>query len=210
MIQRSKSVRNLGFYLDEFLDMQSHISKLCQLIHYSLRNIGHVRNLIDDETCKMLVHSLITSRMDYCNSLLYGLPKNSIARLQLLQNATARIGTKSKKSNHITPVLQSLHWLPVEKRIAFKIDCHCFKRIHGSAPDYLTSLVSIYNPNRTLHSSSAVSLDQSIPKSNFSRHAFSFSAPSVWNALSADTRRSNTLSTFKSSLKTAFFRLAYL
>ena len=47
----------LGFYLDEFLDMQSHISKLCQLIHYSLKNIGHVRN-IDDEICKMLVHSL--------------------------------------------------------------------------------------------------------------------------------------------------------
>ena len=92
VIQRSKSVRNLRFYLDEFLDMQSHISKLCQLIHYSLRNIGHVRNL--DETCKMLVHSLITSRMDYCNSLLYGLPKNSIARLQLLQNKTALIVSK--------------------------------------------------------------------------------------------------------------------
>ena len=107
VIQRSKSVRNSGFYLDEFLNMQSHISKLCQLIHCSLRNIGHVRNLIDDETCKMLVHSLITSRMDYCNSLLYGLPKNSIARLQLLQNKTARIVAKSKKSNHIAPVLQS-------------------------------------------------------------------------------------------------------
>ena len=74
VIQGLKSVRNLGFYLDEFLDMQSHISKLCQLIHYSLRNIAHVRNLIDDETCKLLLHSLITSRMDYCNSLLYGLP----------------------------------------------------------------------------------------------------------------------------------------
>ena len=64
VIKRSNSVRNWGFHLDEFLDMQSHISKLCQLIHYSLRNIGHVRNLIDDETYKMLVHSLITSRMD--------------------------------------------------------------------------------------------------------------------------------------------------
>ena len=157
MIQRSKSVRNLDYYLDELLDMQSHISKLCQLFHYSLRNIGHVRNLIEDETCKMLVHSLITSRMDYCYSLLYGLPKNSIARLQLLQNKSARILTKSKKSDHITPVLQSLHWLPVEKRIAFKIGCHCFKCNHGTAPDFLTSLVSTYNPNRTLRSSSAVS-----------------------------------------------------
>ena len=78
VIQRSRSVRNSGFYLDEILDLQSHISKLCQLIHYSLRNIGHVRNLIDDETCKMLVHSWITSRMDYCNSLLYGLPKKKL------------------------------------------------------------------------------------------------------------------------------------
>ena len=133
--------------------------------------------------------------------------KNSIARLLLLQNKTARIVTKKKCQ--IT-LLQSLHWLPVEKQIAFKIGCHCFKCIHGTAPDYLTSLVSIYNPNRTLRSSSAVSLDQSSHKSNFSRSAFSFSAPSLWNALSADTRRCNTLSTFKSSLKTEFFRLAYL
>ena len=98
VIQRSKSGRNLGFYSDEFLDMESHISKLCQLIHNSLRNIGHVRNRIDDGTCKMLVHSLITSRMDYCNSLLHALPKNSVARLQLLQNKTAHIVTKKKKS----------------------------------------------------------------------------------------------------------------
>ena len=97
VIKRSKSVRNLGFYLDQFLDVQSHISKLCQLVPYSLRNTGHVRNLIDDETYKMLVHSWISSRMDYCNSLFYGLPKNSIARLQLLQNKTARVVTKSKK-----------------------------------------------------------------------------------------------------------------
>ena len=143
-------------------------------------------------------------------SHIYGLTKNSITRLQLLQNKTARIVTKSKKSNQITPVLQSLHWLPVEKRIAFKIGCHCFKCIHGTVPDYLTSLVSIYNPNRTLRSLSAMSLDQLIPKSNFSWHAFSFSASSVLNALSADTRRYNTLSTFKSSLKTEFLQLAHL
>ena len=94
VIKRSKSVRKLSFYLDEFLDVQSHISILCQLIHYSFINIGHVRNLIDDETYKMLVHSLITSRMNYCISLLYGLPKHSIVKLQLLQNKTARIVTK--------------------------------------------------------------------------------------------------------------------
>ena len=180
------------------------------LILCLLSSSMHLRNLIDVETCKMLVDSLITSRMDYWNSLLYGLSKNSIARLQLLQNKTARIVTKSKKSNHITPVLQSLHWLPVEKWIAFKIGFYCFKCFHDTASDYLTSQVSIYNPNLTLRSLSAVSLNQSIPKSNFSRCAFSFSAPSVWNALSADTRRCNTLSTFKSSLKTELFRLAYL
>ena len=128
----------------------------------------------------------------------------------ILQNKTARIETKSKKSNHITPVLESLDWLPVEKLIAFKIGCNCFKCIQGTASDYLTSLVSIYNLNRTLRSSSTVSLDHSIPKSNFLRCAFPFSVPSVWNALSADTRRCNTLSTFKSSLKAEFFRLAYL
>ena len=79
VIQRSKSVRNLGFYLDEFSDMQSHISKLCQLIHYSLRNIGHVRNLIDDETCKMLVSIrlvLLGWSLDLC--VIYGLSISSV------------------------------------------------------------------------------------------------------------------------------------
>ena len=95
VVQRSKSVRNLGFYLDEVLDMQSHISKLCQLIHYSLRNIGRVRNLIDDETCKMLVEppEWIIATPDSMDC-----QKNSIARLQLLQNKTSCIVTKSKKS----------------------------------------------------------------------------------------------------------------
>ena len=152
----------------------------------------------------MLINSLITFRMDYCNSL------SKSMECQRTQLQGCSYSKMKLLVNHITPVLQPLHWLPVEKRFAFKIGCHCFKCILGTAPDYLTPLVSIYNPNRTLRSSSAVSLDQSIPKSSFSRRTFSFSAPSVWNALSADTRRCNTLSTFKSALKTEFFRLAYL
>ena len=140
-----------------------------------------MRNLIDDETCKMLVHSLITSRMDYCNSLLYGLPKNSIARLQLLPNKTARIVTKSKKSNHISPVLQSLHWLPVEKRIAFKISGHCFN-FHGTAPDYLTSTTQIAH---SVHRLLCLLLSR-FPSPTFHDVLFPFSALSVWNALSAD------------------------
>ena len=210
VIYTSPIVRNLGFHFDQFLDMKPHIVKISQIIHFILKNISHIRNVLDDDTCKILINSLVTSRLDYCNSLLYGLPRSSLHRLQLLQNKAARIVTRTKKHEHIKPVLQSLHWLPVEKRIDFKLACIVFKSIHhDDAPEYLKSLLTMYNPSRPLRSNGAPSLRQSMSKSkNFDR-AFTFSGPAVWNALSLDTRNSTSFESFKRTLKTELFRSAF-
>ena len=157
----------------------------------------------------MNVNALVTSRLDYCNSLLYGLPMSVVSRLQMLQNRTARIITKTKKSDHITPVLCALHWLPVEKRIAYKVACLTFKCIHDMAPDYLKSLINVYSPNRPLRSANVLTLESSICKTNFSKRSFSFSAPLVWNSLSCQTRNCLTLSSFRKSLKTELFRSTF-
>ncbi len=89
------------------------------------------------------ITSFITSRLDYCNSLYYG---------AMVQNVAARLLTGSHKFDHISPILTSLHWLPVKQRIEFKILVFVFKALHGLAPAYLSDLVRCHNPFRALRS----------------------------------------------------------
>ena len=189
--------------------MNSHITKLCQTLNYLLRNLFHIRSLLDDDSAKLIVNALITSRIDYCNSLLYGLPAKTLNRLQLVQNRAARLITKVKRTDHITPVLQSLHWLPVAKRVDYKIACLAFKCIQGDAPYYLKELLNVYSPARNLRSANSVSLERKVPKNKFTERSFAFSAPAVWNSLPARTRNCQTFSAFKKYLKTDLFCSAF-
>ncbi len=99
-----------------------------------------------------LVHGFMTSRLDYCNALQGGCLASSINKLQIVQNAAARVLTRSRKYDHSTPILQSLHWLPIKFRISYKILLLTYKALNGLAPAYLTSLLSLYNPTRSLRS----------------------------------------------------------
>ena len=93
-----------------------------------------------------VIHAFISSRLDYCNSLYVGIGQSELNRLQLVQNAAARLLTETKKREHITPVLSSLHWLPVRYRIDFKILLFVFKSLYGLAPEYLSDLVKVHHP----------------------------------------------------------------
>ena len=84
-----------------------------------------------------LVHAFISGRVDYCNGLLTGLPKKTIKQLQLIQNAAARVLSRTKRTEHITPVLKSLHWLPVSYRIDFKVLLLVYKSLNGLGPEYI-------------------------------------------------------------------------
>ena len=94
---------------------------------HRLRNIGNIREFLDQGSAETLVHCFVTSKIDYCNALLFGLPKYQINRLHLVLNTAARVVTLAYKYDHITPVMKSLHWLPVSQRITFKISLLIYK-----------------------------------------------------------------------------------
>ena len=121
IIQQSSKVRDLGVIFDQFLSFDDYISSVCRSTHFHLRNIGRIRYLLSHHATAQLIHALISTRLDYCNSVLYNLPKSSILRLQRIQNQAARILTRTPCRDHITEVLIDLHWLRIEERIVYKI-----------------------------------------------------------------------------------------
>ncbi len=130
--------------------------------------------------------------------------------LWMVQNAAARVLTRSRKYDHITPILQSLHWLPIKYCISYKILLLTYKALNGLAPAYLTSLLSRYNPSRSLRSqNSGLLVVPRIAKSTKGGRAFSYLAPKLWNSLPDNVRGSDTLSLFKSRLKTHLFSQAF-
>ena len=135
IIQQSSKVRNLGIIFDQFLSFDDYISSVCRSTHFHLRNIGRIRHLLSQNATAQLIHALISIRLDYCNSILYNLPKNSILRLQRIQNQAARILTKMLRCDHITEVLINLHGLRIEERIVYKLLILMFKAfIDRTAP----------------------------------------------------------------------------
>ena len=119
------------------------------------RNNGKIRNYLDQPNAEKLVHAFVTSKLDFCNSLLYGLSKKQVEKLQRILNAAARI-KKTQKFQHISPVLRNLHWLPVTKRIEFKILTITYKALNGMAPSYICDLLQVHHPNRNLLDGSAL------------------------------------------------------
>ena len=111
-IMKSSVVRNLGSYIDEKLPMNSHINKVCNASFYYLHNIKRIRKHLSRDSSETLIHAFVSSRLDYCNSLLYGLPQVEIDKIQRVQNVAVRLVFVQPKFCHITPVLSQLHWLP--------------------------------------------------------------------------------------------------
>uniref|UniRef100_A0A6I8RI11 Reverse transcriptase domain-containing protein n=1 Tax=Xenopus tropicalis TaxID=8364 RepID=A0A6I8RI11_XENTR len=158
----SSQARCLGVILDSALSFTPHIQSLIKSCHFHLRNISKIRSFITEDAAKILIHSLIISRLDYCNSLLIGLPLQRLSPLQSIMNTAARLIHLSNRSSSAIPLCQSLHWLPLPSRIKFKLLTLTFKAVHNSAPPYISELISRYHPTRLLRSSTDLLLNSSL------------------------------------------------
>ena len=204
------SVRNLGVMLDTTLSMDDQVKAVCRTAYAQLRGIGHIRRYLTTDAAKNVVNSLVTTRLDYCNSLLYGIPGRLLARLQKVQNTAARIVSRTSRYAHITPVLQELYWLPIESRLKYKVLLMAHRALHGSAPQYLADMLTIYQPGRSLRSQSTTR--RVVPKGRtvtYGDRCFSRAAPILWNTLPSSLQNTDKISTFKAALKTYLFRQCY-
>ena len=143
--------------------------------------------------------------LDYCNSLLYGVSKSNIDKLQRVQNALCRIIFRLDKMSHVTPFLKKLHWLPIQHRILFKYNLLVFKAINLSQPPYLSALIR----SSSLTRGNRLSISSTRPKKHIGRRGFAVAAPAEWNKLPQTVRSQQTIDGFRSQLKTYLFRLAY-
>ena len=118
------ATRDHGTILDSHLKLNANVNNICKTAHYAIRSISRIQKYLSQEDCQKTIHAFDTSRLGSCNSILYALPEYSLSKLQRIQNTAARLVSKIKKSDHITPVLAALHWLRIKYRIVCKILPH--------------------------------------------------------------------------------------
>ncbi len=208
-VEPSPRARNLGCFFDHSMNMELQVNNICKSSYYHLRNISAIRSSLTRNAAEKLVHAFISSRLDNCNSLLCNLPASLLTKLQRVQNTAARIVTRKGRKCDINNVLQELHWLPVQQRIAFKVLTITWKALHGQAPSYITDLLTPYVPVRSLRSVDQELLSVPVTRNSYGDRAFSSTAPRLWNSMPLSVRHVSNYDTFKSTLKTHLFRVAY-
>jgi len=209
----SSTVRDLGVYIDSDLSMKSHVQQTVSRCFSALRRLRSIRRQVPTAVFQSLVVALVLSRLDYCNSVLAGLPANLIQRLQSAQNAAVRLIYRIRRYDHITDALISLHWLRVPERISFKIAVLTYRSLNCSAPSYLSSYftrVADVPSRHRLRSASTSRL--TIPftrRSTIGKRSFPVAGADLWNELPSDVTSAPSLSVFRQRLKTFLFRRSY-
>ena len=215
-INSTCAAKTLGTWFDSNLNLQEHIiyTKTCRASFFHLNNIRRIRKYLSKESTQTLVQAFIIGRLDYCNSLLYGLPSVHLDKLQRVQDSAARIIFKTSRFDHITrPVLCTLYWLLIRYCVDYKILIPTFQAIHGVAPEYICTLIIIRKQLRySLRSNSGLLLDQ--PSSKLKkilgyRSLFTSAASTLWSKLPLHIRNINIFTSFKKILKTHFLKIAF-
>ena len=179
----SNHIKLLGVTFDSFLNFDLHVSEVCRAMNYHLRGLSHIRQFMDIPTANMIASSIVSSRLDYCNSLLAGLSSYNLLRLQRVQNRAARLVLNVKGRTSSGPLLRQLHWLPVASRIDYKILLLTYNAITTSQPAYINALLVPHLPTKNLRSIGQHLLVVPFARTVLLSRAFSVTSPRLWNLL---------------------------
>ena len=172
IIPVSSSARNLGFIFDSDMSFSEQINSVSKSCHFHIRDIRRIRHLLPLSAATALANSLVSSKLDYCNSLYSGISQSNLNKLQRIQNSLARVIKNTSKYQHITPTLKKLHWLPIKQRIDYKLCLLTYKTLTNQQPTYLYNSLSF--PSHSVSTRSSDSLVLSIPyvRSSLGKRAF--------------------------------------
>ena len=207
----SSSARNLGVYFDSRLNFDEHVDRVVKSCKGTLVNLWRVGNKLSKKLRTTLVSSLVHSQMDFCNSLLAGITKRNLDRLQKVQNASARFIFGQRRWQGTTKLRKQLHFLPVAERIDFKVCVLVYKCLNGLAPDYLCDILQKRRKKAKCLRKDSDDLLLETPRSKYksSEGAFRFIGPKLWNQLPRALRETSSFPCFKKDLKTHLFRRAF-
>ena len=208
-IQPANSARNLGVSFDNNMNFKDHISNICKTCFYHIRDLRRIRKHLNLPTAKTIAYSLISSRLDYCNSLLFKISKCDLSKLQRVQNCLARVICKNSRLTPSKPILKKLHWLPISYRIEFKLSTLVFKSFYLKEPSYLSNLLKPVTNSRKLRSSTELSFFVPRVKTLWGQRSFEVAGPHIWNSLPPNVRAAKSLPLFRKLLKTHLFGEAF-
>ena len=208
-VQNSKVIKYLGLLIDENLLFQSHVVNKCKTAMYNLHRIRLIRKYLTKECAEVLVYSLVMSHLDYCNSVLYGISKKLLLKMQRVQNYAAKTVLNLKRMDSATEARKSLHWLPIEGRIQFKLLTIVHKCIYGKAPNYLENLLEIQHGISRAHDVPKLKVPY-VKSKTFAIRSFSVSGPRLWNNLPSYIRGIESYESFRKNVKTHLFNYYYV
>ena len=203
----STTLKLLGVTFDSQLSFKQHAISVIKSCNHLIWAIRHIRPFLSVDTTSALARSLVLSRLDYCNSLLYGTSASLIHSLQRTQNNLAKLVLLNPSLNS-SECLRQLHWLPIHLRIIFKISLITYRTLATSNPPYLNQLIHRRHIPNHLRSSSAIHLHQPVHRSSIVNRGFTYASPAVWNDLPPIIRSQPSLELFKRQLKTHLFKIA--
>ena len=209
-VKPTNNVRNLGFVMDNLLKNSPHVNKITSSCYCTLHNIAKIRPSLDTKSAQLITQALVTSQLDYCNTLLASSSKYQIDKLQHIQNMGCQIVCNINKYDHVSPAMRDLHWLKISERIIYKLCLLVYKCHNNLALKYLSELLPSRISSRPLRSSHSANITQAYFKNSQCQcSSFSSAGPRAWNSLPTRVKTAQSLNSFKSLLKTYLFTISY-